>query len=180
MKTSQFDDATQALQNGDEAQAHNLLRQVMQQSQTDQEAWLLLAELAEQPSQKIFCLNQALLLDPENSKARLWLDELQSQVNQAAEPEPPEATPAQPEPSAARPPAAVWQDKVCPFLGLEQDRQSFTSYPSAINFCYRLTPAKPINQPYQASHCLNENHRSCKLLQNRPDTRPQPEPQKKD
>ena len=184
MEPSQLDDASQALQSGNETEARSILRQILSEGHTDQEAWLMLAELVEQPDQKIFCLQQVLLLDAENQKARAWLEELQSQAAQPAQSEPLETSVSRPESVNTGAPAKVWQDKTCPFLGLEHDRQSFTSYPSAINYCYRLNPAKPINQPYQASHCLNENHKSCKLLQDRPsretDTKPQPDLPKKD
>ena len=173
MDTEPIDEARQAMQQGDKPAARNLLRQVLQQNVQDLEAWLLLAELAEQDNQKIICLQQALRVDPENARAGQWLAELQAtaQADEAAG----ESDPLPPAGNAAesKPDNGAWTDKTCPYIGLEQDRASFTSFPSSINFCYRLQPAKPISHAYQAACCLTEKYPRCKLLQERPDKPPE-------
>jgi hypothetical protein len=53
--------------------------------------------------------------------------------------------------------------EVCPFLGLEQDLQTSTSFPSAGNFCHRTRPYGTPNLDYQRSFCFSQNHSNCPI-----------------
>lgn len=53
----------------------------------------------------------------------------------------------------------------CPFLGLKEDRESFVSYASYGNMCFRSKPPVTVKLDYQEQHCLSEYFGSCPVYQ---------------
>lgn len=53
----------------------------------------------------------------------------------------------------------------CPFLGLEEDPQTLSVFPSEHNFCYRTEKPTPIELAYQQEYCLIKNHLNCPVFQ---------------
>ncbi|MDF1520887.1 MAG: LysM peptidoglycan-binding domain-containing protein [Brevefilum sp.] len=54
--------------------------------------------------------------------------------------------------------------KSCPFLGLVDDRESFTSYPSEWNVCYHVAPETTPMLSHQAAFCLNADYALCPIF----------------
>jgi hypothetical protein len=50
---------------------------------------------------------------------------------------------------------------ICPHLGLVNDPDTKTNYPSELNYCHAIDPPVRIAQDYQRSRCLREPHRDC-------------------
>jgi LysM repeat protein len=57
-------------------------------------------------------------------------------------------------------------EKVCPFLGLEDDPDTHTTFPTARNRCYKTRKPSQIALPQQVNYCLSQNYETCNLLQN--------------
>lgn len=70
--------AQQAKQSGDKNQARSLLSQVLKAEPHNEEAWLLLAEVAEKKEHSIYCLEQVLKLNPANMQTVERLNALRS------------------------------------------------------------------------------------------------------
>lgn len=54
---------------------------------------------------------------------------------------------------------------VCPFIGLSEDRNSRTAFPSPSNFCYAVERPRPIKVSYQSNFCLAKNYLDCRVYQ---------------
>jgi Tol biopolymer transport system component len=95
-----IDSARRLIAIGDRAGALRELARLLQVNPRLLEAWLLLAEVVDDPAQKVDCYRQALLLDPGNPLAQQGMERLRLQQTPipVVEPEPtPEAVP-HPEP----------------------------------------------------------------------------------
>jgi hypothetical protein len=194
MKNSQVEQARHALLMGNQSQARSILRQVLRQDRQNKDAWFLFAELAVNDIQRIYCLEQVLLLEPKNAKAQQWLQELRggpsvggtaeapahpddlsviddttplpaSSKLPGMEPIPPQVLPPAPEIKPAHEP--LLGEKNCPYVGLEHDRESLAAFPNSRNSCYLMKPPKPISLPYQEAFCLSKNYVNCELLEKR-------------
>jgi|LDZT01.1.fsa_nt_gi hypothetical protein len=55
-------------------------------------------------------------------------------------------------------------EKSCPFLGLMDDRESFTSYPTEGNVCYHAAPETTPILSHQAAFCLNADYALCPIF----------------
>jgi hypothetical protein len=51
----------------------------------------------------------------------------------------------------------------CPHLGIKDDTQTHSSYPSTINFCHRCKPIAIPDRKYQRSTCLTDKYPECKV-----------------
>lgn len=51
--------------------------------------------------------------------------------------------------------------KLCPFLGLDDDRETALSYPSVHNYCYHVKPASSVNLIQQRQFCLSNKYNTC-------------------
>jgi LysM repeat protein len=51
--------------------------------------------------------------------------------------------------------------KDCPYLGLSDDPNTHTLYPSHANMCYAAKPPQPVSLNYQRECCLTESHVNC-------------------
>lgn len=54
--------------------------------------------------------------------------------------------------------------KSCPYLGLVDDRESFTSYPSEWNVCYHVEPIAVPNHSHQEAYCLTTEFSFCPIF----------------
>ncbi len=54
--------------------------------------------------------------------------------------------------------------KSCPFLGLTDDRESFTSYPSEWNVCYHVMPEAAPILSHQGAYCLSADYAQCSIF----------------
>ncbi len=61
--------------------------------------------------------------------------------------------------------------KLCPFLGLDDDRETALSYPSIHNCCYHVKPASPVNLIQQRQYCLSNKYNTCPVYSNENVTR---------
>jgi hypothetical protein len=52
----------------------------------------------------------------------------------------------------------------CPFLGLVDDRESYTSYPSEWNVCYHVQPIAAPNHSHQEAYCLSTEYALCPIF----------------
>ncbi len=51
--------------------------------------------------------------------------------------------------------------KICPFLGMVDDRTTSTSFPSIMNCCYHAKPVEVVEFTHQHDFCLSENCINC-------------------
>lgn len=68
-----FQDAVNALRNGDKPRAKELLTLLLKTNQNNVTYWIWLSASVEAPKERIYCLQTALKLDPENSTAKRGL-----------------------------------------------------------------------------------------------------------
>jgi hypothetical protein len=54
--------------------------------------------------------------------------------------------------------------KVCPDLGMADDPDTHTSYPSKWNYCQHLKSVAGIEFSHQSDYCLSENHQNCPVF----------------
>jgi hypothetical protein len=54
--------------------------------------------------------------------------------------------------------------KSCPYLGLVDDRESYTSYPSEWNVCYHVEPIAVPNHSHQEAYCLSTEFSLCPIF----------------
>lgn len=59
----------------------------------------------------------------------------------------------------------------CPYLGLKNDRVTFSSYPSGWNACHHVSPVKTPILDYQRNFCLRANYVNCQIYQAPPGQR---------
>ena len=98
--------AQQALQRGERIHARKLARAAILQNPRDEQAWLLMARVVDQPDQVIDCLDHALKLNPENQSTARALRALRrgyAQPAGIATLQPPPAPPHPPQPVVAAP-----------------------------------------------------------------------------
>jgi hypothetical protein len=125
-----------------------LLRDALMNDPRDAAAWFQLALLIGDPEREIYCLEQVLKIDPGHAGAQ---DRLRAMFQVTSDTG---MFPSQ---------AGAWHESRCPFVGLEQDPQSLTSYPSSRNFCYRLRQPKSVRLEYQQQYCLSSAYQRCLL-----------------
>ena len=133
---------------GDEYKAKQLmlLRDALVNNPHDAAAWFQLALLIGDPEREIYCLEQVLKIDPGHAGAQDRLKAMFQVTSDAG---------------TSLSQAGAWHESRCPFVGLEQDPQSLTSYPSARNFCYRLRQPKSVRLEYQQQYCLSSAYQRC-------------------
>jgi tetratricopeptide (TPR) repeat protein len=68
-----FQEARNAIESGDLARARDLLTGLLKQNQADPQLWLYLSATVDSTSEKIYCLENVLKLDPGNPEARRGL-----------------------------------------------------------------------------------------------------------
>lgn len=56
--------------------------------------------------------------------------------------------------------------KLCPFLGLDDDRETALSYPSVHNYCYHLKSASSVDLIQQRQFCLSNKYNTCPIYSN--------------
>ena len=74
--------AVSAYKRGQRERARNLLLQFVETDQSNEFAWLLLADLYEDPAEQINALEKALTINPENYRARTHLEQLKTSHKQ--------------------------------------------------------------------------------------------------
>lgn len=90
----------QAYRQGDKTQARSLLERAIQEDQYSEQAWLWLSAVVTTPEEQRTCLENVLVINPNNERARMGLNSLGVDPATAA-PEP-----AEPEPES------VWNDDI--------------------------------------------------------------------
>ena len=68
-----FEDAVNALRQGDQAHAKEILTRLLKADQTNATYWVWMSGAVETPKERIYCLETALKLDPENATAKRGL-----------------------------------------------------------------------------------------------------------
>jgi hypothetical protein len=68
-----FQEAVQAIQDGKKDRARDILTRLLKTDQKNPDFWLYMSAVVDSPSEKVFCLESALRLDPENQAARRGL-----------------------------------------------------------------------------------------------------------
>ncbi len=68
-----FTEAQQAMQRGEKIRARKLLSQVLYSDPRNEQAWLLMARLADSEEQVIDCLQRVLRINPDNTSAKTAL-----------------------------------------------------------------------------------------------------------
>lgn len=58
-------------------------------------------------------------------------------------------------------PNEIRPEKICPFLGLDIDRDSHFSYPEESHRCFSAGKANPISLEHQTAFCLGANYPNC-------------------
>ena len=56
--------------------------------------------------------------------------------------------------------------KLCPFLGLEDDRETSLAYPSMHNCCFHAKPVVAVNLIKQRQYCISINYNTCPIYTN--------------
>ncbi len=69
-----FERAKQAVAANELDEANDLLLKVVSADPQNEEAWLLLSEVAPEVRQSIACLERVLALNPDNAQAKAWLE----------------------------------------------------------------------------------------------------------
>jgi tetratricopeptide (TPR) repeat protein len=68
-----FQEALQAIQDGKKDRARDILTRLLKTDQKNPDFWLYMSAVVDSPSEKVFCLESVLRLDPENQAARRGL-----------------------------------------------------------------------------------------------------------
>lgn len=79
----QLDSAREAISRGDKKGAQQILAGILNQDSQNTEAWLLLADILDNPQHRIDCLKRVLQINPSNVIARRRLDELMGGYNKS-------------------------------------------------------------------------------------------------
>ena len=140
---------------GDKDQVLNLLRQLLMKDIRNVKAWILLSEQLEDPDKVIYCLEKALMINPENGRVLERLESyrrntqviLQSEITDM----PPQLNQMQ----------AIVGERNCPFVGMREDPETLTAYPSTMNLCLHQKTPKQVDFSHQAKFCLSESHVNC-------------------
>ncbi|MBN2148186.1 MAG: hypothetical protein JW726_12405 [Anaerolineales bacterium] len=77
-------------------------------------------------------------------------------------------------PSNIRDEAAGSWKQFCPYVGLENDSQSLTSFPSPLNMCYRTATPQVVTIEHQSTYCLVEQHVRCPVFLQQKATKKKP------
>ena len=90
---SELDFPKRLMEIGDRRGATEALNRILQTNPQDLDAWLLLVDVVEEPSQKADCYRQILKMDPDNQFAQINLQKLTSQpfTTEISEPIEPQA-----------------------------------------------------------------------------------------
>jgi LysM repeat protein len=56
------------------------------------------------------------------------------------------------------------QELNCPFLGMQDDSDTFFAYASPGNFCYKVKSPQPITNAHQVSCCLDSAYKKCPVF----------------
>jgi hypothetical protein len=64
------------------------------------------------------------------------------------------------------PPGVSSEERICPHLGLEEDRRTCLAYPSYWNFCHGCRPPAVARLSHQRQACLLPAHTACPVFQN--------------
>jgi hypothetical protein len=90
------------------SQARTILGEILSGNPENEEAWILSAQASDKPEQVLYCLHQAIRINPSSSRARLLLDRLQlpqspaqSSADSASAPLPEQGTETRMEPHLA-------------------------------------------------------------------------------
>ena len=54
--------------------------------------------------------------------------------------------------------------RVCPYIGLEDDRQTHYGFSHMANCCYRFKRPVPVRTDYQDTFCLTKDYSNCKIF----------------
>jgi tetratricopeptide (TPR) repeat protein len=136
-------------------QVLNLLRQLLMQDIRNEEAWILLSEQLEDPDKVIYCLEKALIINPENGSARARLESYRSNTQFILQSEMPDMS------SQSNQMQAIIGERNCPFVGMREDPETLAAYPSMMNLCLHQKPHKQVDFSHQAKFCLSESHVNC-------------------
>lgn len=79
-----FTEAQQAMQRGEKIRARKLLSQVLYSDPQNEQAWLLMARLADTEDQVIDCLQRVLIINPDNTSVKTALAALKHKTNTQA------------------------------------------------------------------------------------------------
>ena len=79
---SKLPEAIEYAKSGNIAKARQLLNEVVEREPNNELAWLWMAGLVEKIDQQVYCLRQALRINPNNQNASQKLSQLTSQSNQ--------------------------------------------------------------------------------------------------
>lgn len=85
-KDQLLQDAVQAAQSGDHARARKLLLRLLQTDNREPLYWLLMSTAVESREERIYCLQNVLFLDPDNSAARHDLELLGAEIPESNTP----------------------------------------------------------------------------------------------
>ena len=85
--TSYTEKGITALKNGDKSKARSLLSLAVKDNPKDEKAWLALAAASEHREQRVYCLQKALSLNPENAIANRELSKIISPFPKNSQPE---------------------------------------------------------------------------------------------
>jgi tetratricopeptide (TPR) repeat protein len=117
-----LDQAQAALHAGQKSQAQALLAQALKANPREEQAWVLLEQCVDPLERKKYCLQQALLINPQNAQARQRLAELEPP------PAPPPPKPEPPPPPRAVPPPAKMSEPAGNYFDtLAEPEDTFTA-----------------------------------------------------
>jgi hypothetical protein len=92
-----FKEAVEAIRAGDKAAGRVKMMTVVQQDDMNEQAWLWLSSVVETEEERIIALENALMVNPDNDKARRMLEKIQAKDQPAPRtPQPPSPPPLQP------------------------------------------------------------------------------------
>ena len=57
-------------------------------------------------------------------------------------------------------------NRICPYLGLEEDPATYSSFPSSWNACHRASPPSIVKPSHQQEFCLQPEHKDCPVFKN--------------
>ena len=70
---SMFQEAVDALREGDKAKAKNLLTELLKTDQNNPQYWVWLSAAVDSTKEQVYCLQTALQLDPERNYQQWWM-----------------------------------------------------------------------------------------------------------
>ena len=121
------------------SQARLILAELLRANPQNEEAWILSAQVSEKPEQVVYCLRQAVKINPASSRARLLLDRLQlPQSPTAAAP----ASSPEPQPLPATQPHQAVHLEVAP-----PDEGTYVRYNTSYPASFDNTPVMPARIP---------------------------------